>query len=124
MAAPAVLFIDEIGEGLVKWCQTSALESRFILIDTCDQIHLKHSSESVRDPYPPTDALVSARDGKSNGVQEKVLSALLNEMDGVGVRVDAGASAKVGRITVYSLLLAKMWNDMKDVCEVLSHPVS
>ena len=49
--------------------------------------------------HPPADALVSARDGKSNGVQEKVLSTLLNEMDGVGVRVDAGASAKVGRIS-------------------------
>merc|ERR1719322_398618 len=42
------------------------------------------------------DALVSARDGKSNGVQEKVLSTLLNEMDGVGVR--AGASKETKRV--------------------------
>ena len=29
------------------------------------------------------DSIVSARDGKKNGVSEKVLSTLLNEMDGI-----------------------------------------
>jgi SpoVK/Ycf46/Vps4 family AAA+-type ATPase len=40
------------------------------------------------------DALVSSRDGKSNGVQEKVLSTLLNEMDGISGSGGEGGPSK------------------------------
>ena len=47
------------------------------------------------------EALVSTRfgggGGGSSGVQERVLSVLLNEMDGIGVKVDVGESHQVGQ---------------------------
>ena len=41
-----------------------------------------------------SDALVCVRDGKSGGVQEKVLQTLLNEMDGIGVRKSSSSGKK------------------------------
>ena len=36
------------------------------------------------------------RSGGESGVQDRVLSVLLNEMDGIGVKIDVGLSDKVG----------------------------
>lgn len=51
------------------------------------------------------EALVSTRfgckGGGGSGVQERVLSVLLNEMDGIGVKVDMGESDKVGTSTIF-----------------------
>lgn len=38
------------------------------------------------------DALVSNRDGKGGNVQDRVLSVLLNEMDGIGVAISDESS--------------------------------
>ena len=64
------------------------------------------------------EALVSTRfggggGGSSSGVQERVLSVLLNEMDGIGVKVDVGESDQVGQTTPNILFLSyahKMWS--------------
>lgn len=53
---------------------------------------------------PSADAVVANRDGRSNSVQEKVLSTLLNEMDGIGVRLD-------GRVLKHKELIGEFQDD-------------
>lgn len=38
------------------------------------------------------DALVGSREGRETGVQERILSSFLTEMDGIGLRIDSSPS--------------------------------
>ncbi len=54
------------------------------------------------------DSLVGSREGRGNGVKDRVLSTLLNEMDGIGVRRDSS--------TMKQQLAAEGEGDEEDEC--------
>jgi Predicted ATPase (AAA+ superfamily) len=63
-----------------------------------------------------TDALVGSRGHRERGVQERILSALLTEMDGIGVQRDSLSTACHKQVIINNAVLM----DSLHKCNVVS----